>query len=174
MIYPSVVSNCSHGKCLRAQSDLTPGTIVEILEGNVLRKEEIPESEIRYAIWINIDTWMILKTNARYINHSCLPNCYINDDLQIITTKTVKKGEELTISYNLVLSNENPGIWDEKWTFECRCGAENCQKLINKYISEDGTLWTPDAQKNKNRKEVPNNLSENIEDMYPTNAISVK
>ena len=174
MIYPSVVSNCSHGRCLRAQSDLNPGTIVEILEGNILEREQVPENEIRYAIWINTDTWMILETNARYINHSCLPNCYINDDLHIITTKAVKKGEELTISYNVVFPNENPGIWDENWTFECQCGAENCQKIINKYISEDGTPWTPDSQINNSRNEVSNNLSVNIENVYPIDVISAK
>ena len=39
---------------------------------------------------------------ARYINHSCTPNCYtqvIGDTIWIIAAKTIEKGEELTYDY---------------------------------------------------------------------------
>jgi SET domain-containing protein len=40
---------------------------------------------------------------ARYVNHSCTPNCYtriIGDTIWIIASRTIRKGEELTYDYS--------------------------------------------------------------------------
>jgi SET domain-containing protein len=40
---------------------------------------------------------------ARYINHSCKPNCYttvIGDTIWIIAARNIRRGEELTYNYN--------------------------------------------------------------------------
>jgi SET domain-containing protein len=40
---------------------------------------------------------------ARYINHSCTPNCYtriIGETIWIIAARNIKKGEELTYDYS--------------------------------------------------------------------------
>ena len=40
---------------------------------------------------------------ARYINHSCTPNCYtrvIGDTIWIIAARNIRKGEELTYDYS--------------------------------------------------------------------------
>jgi hypothetical protein len=144
--YPSIVENCSYGKCLIASTDLSIGTVVQCLDGTIVRREEIPENEICYAIWIDNDKWLILKTDARYMNHSCCPNCIVDDDLTIRTIKVVKKGEELTIIYNLIYEDEDVGIWDDRWTFTCQCGAKNCQGLINRYINVKETPWITESQ----------------------------
>ena len=146
MSYPSIVENCSYGKCLIASTDLNIGTDVQCLDGIVVKREEIPEDEICYAIWIDNAKWLILKTDARYINHSCYPNCVIDDDLIIRTIKPVKKGEELTIIYNLIYEDENVGLWDDRWTFSCQCGSKNCQGLINKYITIKEIPWIMESQ----------------------------
>ena len=146
MSYPSIVENCSYGKCLIASTDLSIGTVVQCLDGLIVRREEIPEDEICYAIWIDNAKWLILKTDAKYINHSCCPNCIVDDDLTIRTIKPVKKGEQLTIIYNLIYEDEEVGIWDDRWTFKCQCGAENCQGLINKYIKVKEKSWITENQ----------------------------
>jgi SET domain-containing protein len=60
----------------------------------------------------------------------------VEDDLKIVTIKEVKKGEELTYSYNTYIE-ENEDIedflWDPRWNFECKCGSKNCQKIIQGY-----------------------------------------
>jgi hypothetical protein len=51
---------------------------------------------------------------ARYINHSCTPNCYtmINGDtIWIVAARNIRKGEELTYNY----STDGPGH------IQCQC-----------------------------------------------------
>lgn len=136
--FKSEVSENSYGKSLIATEDLPEGTIVEIFEGVIVSYNDVPEKEKCYAIFvgeINEDKWMLYKTNARYANHSCDPNCFVGDDLKIITIKDVKKGEELTYSYNGCYDGEDPKelFWDPAWNFECKCGSEKCQKIIDRY-----------------------------------------
>ncbi|MFX1235028.1 MAG: SET domain-containing protein-lysine N-methyltransferase [Promethearchaeota archaeon] len=157
MKYQSDVNTCFYGKCLIATEDLSPNIVVEKLEGYYVQKGEIPPDEICHAILVDKGMWMVIQTNARYINHSCSPNCYINDNLEIITKLTIKKGEELTICYNIVHNGENPGQWDDKWSFLCLCGSKNCQGIINKYITEDGLMYiAPVNEGFKNQIEVQN------------------
>ena len=118
-------------------------TIVEKFKGKVSSLDKIPESKIRYAILVSNGNWMLPETKCKYINHSCNPNCIIADRLQVRTIREVKKGEELTISYNIVYENEDPGIWDSRWTFKCECKSKNCQGIIDKYITNDGKPWYP-------------------------------
>ena len=118
-------------------------TIVEQFQGKVSSLEKIPESKIGYAILITKGNWMLPETNSKYINHSCNPNCIIDEMLQVCTIREVKMGEELTISYNTVYQNEDPGYWDSRWSFKCECKSEKCQGIINKYITADGKPWHP-------------------------------
>src|SRR4029077_17074145 len=77
-VYPAEVSTNSYGKCYRATRDIEPGIVVERFVGKEIPYEEVPESEIIYAATDGKGTWTIPLTNARYINHSCDPNCKIN------------------------------------------------------------------------------------------------
>jgi len=139
--YPAKIGYSSYGKCLVAQRDLPIGIVVEHFEGNIVSRENIPVDEICYAILIDNDKWMIPISNARYLNHSCDSNCRVDDNLNVITIRSIKYNEELTIAYNIVYGNEDPGEWDSRWTFICLCGAKNCQGIIDKYITHEGTPW---------------------------------
>ncbi len=62
---------------------------------------------------------------AKYINHSCEPNCYyqIRDERVFIhALRDIKKGEELTFNYEYDLDGfeEHP----------CRCGSPRCVGYI--------------------------------------------
>ncbi len=141
-MYPSEVKPTKNGLGLFATTDLDVGEIVERYEGPVSKYEDVPEQEIGYALLIKNDEWLVPKTNARVLNHSCEPNCYISDDLKVVTQIPVQKGEELTISYTTInmadhMAGEEGGyFWDPRWTFECRCGSAHCVGLINRYVVE--------------------------------------
>ncbi|MBN1802657.1 MAG: SET domain-containing protein-lysine N-methyltransferase [Candidatus Lokiarchaeota archaeon] len=139
----SRVQDCFYGKCLVVKNSCKKGTLVEKYEGLVVPWEQVCVEEICHAIWIKEEHWMIIDTNARYINHSCNPNCIIDDDLNVVTIRPVTAGEELTISYDIVKKGENPGNWDPRWNFKCECGSKNCRGRIDKYVNEDGTPWSP-------------------------------
>ena len=59
---------------------------------------------------------------ARFINHSCRPNCYIdikNGVIWIRAARPIRKGEELTYDYN----TDGDGL------IMCRC-RPGCQRLL--------------------------------------------
>lgn len=72
---------------------------------------------------------------ARWINHSCEPNCetFEDDDGRVFieALRTIKAGEELTYDYKLSLD----GRVSKKTRAEymCRCGATRCRgSLLDK------------------------------------------
>jgi uncharacterized protein len=59
---------------------------------------------------------------ARYINHSCRPNCYVqiqDGTIWIRAARTIRKGEELSYHYNT----------DGEGLIACRC-RRGCQALL--------------------------------------------
>lgn len=80
---------------------------------------------------------------ARFINHTCEPNCEtenIDGHIWIIATKNIKKGEELSYNYGYDLSDyeQHP----------CNCGKPRC---IGYILDED--LWPKLKKKLRKMKE---------------------
>jgi hypothetical protein len=62
---------------------------------------------------------------ARLINHACETNCeaqIVDDEIWIVATKNIKKGEELHYDYGYDLDN-----WRDH---PCRCGSDKCIGVI--------------------------------------------
>ncbi len=132
--YPAEIQQCAHGKCLVATMDLPVGTIVEKFEGQIVPNDQIFEPYVRYVIIWDESNMMIPETPAQFINHSCEPNAYVNQFMEIVTWRPVKRGEEITYSYNWIYEGQQDGVWDDRWSFQCKCGSPRCQGLINKYV----------------------------------------
>jgi SET domain-containing protein len=72
--------------------------------------------------------------SARWINHSCNPNCEaVLDENEkdpkksrvfIESTRAIKPGEELTYNYGITLDEAHTARMKKIW--ECRCGSKNC------------------------------------------------
>jgi hypothetical protein len=139
--YPSAIAPTSFGLGLMASRDLEAGTAVARYEGPIMRFEEVPEDGIIYAILIeNDDLWLVPESDARYVNHSCAPNCHVVDSLEVITLQPVPQGTELTIFYNDLTMAEfvtpsSSNLWDKRWTFQCQCGSKECMGLVDRYIA---------------------------------------
>ena len=139
----SHVGQNEYGLCLRATRDLdAAGVVVTHFEGDVVPYKEIPEDEIPYVLNLENGSWMIPRTAARYINHSCDPNCTIDDHRCVVTIRPVAAGEELTFSYVLVdrghyERSPEDFFWHERWTFDCRCGSPNCVGRVDRYLFSD-------------------------------------
>lgn len=132
--YPARVVASDCGRSLIAAGDVEADVIVGKFTGTLLRAAEPPESEIRHALWLNDDEWLIPTSPARFANHSCDPNCKVNDDLEMVTIRPVAAGEELTFAYNRVYPGESPPPWDPRWSFRCACGAPDCQGSIDGWV----------------------------------------
>lgn len=67
-------------------------------------------------------------SSARWINHSCNPNCESSDEdgrVYINALRAIRPGEELSYDYNLVLDERHTPA--AKREHACRCGARNCR-----------------------------------------------
>ena len=72
-----------------------------------------------------------LYNKARYINHSCEPNCEVdinNDKIWISSIKNIKKGEELSYDYGFSFDK------NDYRDHVCKCGSKYC---IGYIISSD-------------------------------------
>ena len=72
-----------------------------------------------------------LYNKARYINHSCEPNCEVNiknNKIWISSIKKINKGQELSYDYGY------PFDKDDYKDHPCKCGSKKCTGYI---ISSD-------------------------------------
>ena len=115
-----------------ATQTISKNTRIIDYAGEKISNQESLKRERRYIR--NGHIWCFKLTNrtvidagvggnvARYINHSCRPNCYIDIKKGIIwirAARLIKRGEELTYDYNT----------DGEGLIKCRCRAD-CQRLL--------------------------------------------
>jgi uncharacterized protein len=69
--------------------------------------------------------------SARWINHSCQPNCETSDEdgrIYIEALRDIRPGEELTYDYRMYL--DEPHTAKAKRENPCRCGAKRCRGTL--------------------------------------------
>ncbi|RUS74026.1 hypothetical protein EGW08_018225 [Elysia chlorotica] len=130
------------GLGLYAARDLEKHTMVIEYIGDLIRnevanrREKEYESQNRGVYMFRIDNDVVIDATmaggpARYINHSCSPNCVAevvdiekDSKIIIITSRKISKGEELTYDYKFDFE-------DDQHKIPCNCGAVNCRKWMN-------------------------------------------
>lgn len=140
--YPCKVVQNTYGKCVIATQDIAVGTIVQKFDGPIVKYEDVPIEERCYVGCQADGLCTIPLTCARYINHSCDPNCLISPHGDVLAVRLIKEGEEITFDYVTISRKEfeqNPQafFWDPVWSFDCQCHAPNCHKRIDRYIIKD-------------------------------------
>ncbi|RTG85491.1 histone-lysine N-methyltransferase MLL3 [Schistosoma bovis] len=131
------------GLGLYAARDISKSTFIIEYLGEVIRnevanrRERLYESQNRGIYMFRVDDdWIVDATMsgglARYINHSCDPNCTAeilhcdnSNHIVIIASKNIEKGDELTYDYKFDLEEDR---WDR---IPCLCGSINCRKWMN-------------------------------------------
>uniref|UniRef100_H3C5H1 [histone H3]-lysine(4) N-methyltransferase n=1 Tax=Tetraodon nigroviridis TaxID=99883 RepID=H3C5H1_TETNG len=110
------------------------GTIIRSEVAN--RKERLYESQNRGVYMFRIDNDYVIDATitggpARYINHSCSPNCITEvvsvekeNKIIISSCRRIQRGEELSYDYKFDLE-------DDQHKIPCHCGAVNCRKWMN-------------------------------------------
>ena len=152
-----------HGKGVFALQDIPKGTTLCEYIGKQLTHAE---ADAKYAgnvgtghtFLFTLNDDYIIDANqgggvARWINHSCKPNAKAwviehesgdpkKDRVMIEAKRDIKKGEEITYNYGIVL--DLPYTKELKALWPCHCGAKNCT----------GTLLQPkEEEKGKKGKE---------------------
>ncbi len=137
-----------HGTGVFAAIDISKGQrIIEYIGRKVKRSEGDLISEKRIKKYLKSKTTgsvYIFELNsrydidgsplynkARYINHSCKPNCEVDikrGRIWISSIKNIKCGDELTYDYGYEFDK------DDYKDHDCKCGSKNCIGFI---ISKD-------------------------------------
>ena len=136
------------GRGLFAQEDIPKGVCVIEYVGRTLSKKEEYTSRSRYLFEVTkkktIDGWNKRNT-ARYINHSCRPNCEVEIHKKrvfVMSKRKIKTGEELGYDYG-------KSYFDSFLKpFGCRCLKCMSEKAWAKVKAKE-VKKTMDAKKKK-------------------------
>ncbi|XP_076781061.1 histone-lysine N-methyltransferase 2A isoform X7 [Arvicanthis niloticus] len=137
-----VYRSAIHGRGLFCKRNIDAGEMVIEYAGNVIRSIQTDKREKYYdskgigCYMFRIDDSEVVDATmhgnaARFINHSCEPNCYsrvINIDGQkhivIFAMRKIYRGEELTYDYKFPIEDASNKL-------PCNCGAKKCRKFLN-------------------------------------------
>jgi hypothetical protein len=145
-----------HGTGVFAASDIKKGTRISEYVGDRISHAE---ADRRYADKADDDNHTFLFTvdnrividggvggnDAKYINHSCDPNCETVIDKRrvfIEAIRDIRKGDELGYDYLIERDDSDPPDVDVIWA--CRCGSPKCR----------GTMLLPRKPKRKKAKKT--------------------
>jgi SET domain-containing protein len=132
-----------HGRGVFAAADIPKGTrIVEYQGKRISYKKACKlypdiEGKPTHTFLFEIDEDTVIDANqqgnaARWINHSCNPNCEaVEDDEQRIyieAKKNIKKGTELGYDYGITLEERHTPAEKKRWP--CYCGSKNCRGTL--------------------------------------------
>ncbi|XP_052433256.1 histone-lysine N-methyltransferase 2A [Carassius gibelio] len=137
-----VYRSAIHGRGLFCKRNIESGEMVIEYSGIVIRSVLTDKREKYYdgkgigCYMFRIDDFDVVDATmhgnaARFINHSCEPNCYsrvINVEGQkhivIFALRKIYRGEELTYDYKFPIEDANNKLG-------CNCGAKRCRRFLN-------------------------------------------
>jgi SET domain-containing protein len=132
-----------HGRGVFARQTIEAGTRIIEYTGEIVdwdeccRRTEEKGGPIGHTFFFSLNNGMLIDggaggNEARYINHSCEPNCEAEEDddsrVYICALHDIEAGAELNYNYGL--------IYDERYTpavkkaFACHCGAPSCSGVM--------------------------------------------
>ncbi|HET9441281.1 MAG TPA: SET domain-containing protein-lysine N-methyltransferase [Longimicrobiales bacterium] len=137
-----MVDSRIHGRGVIATRDIAAGErLVEyvgeiITPGEADRRYPFDETQPHHTFLFAVNSRKIIDAAhhgnvARWINHSCDPNCEAlveKGRVFIYALRDIKKGEELVYDYWFVL--DEPHTTKVKAQYPCRCGSKKCRGTI--------------------------------------------
>ncbi|XP_072011778.1 histone-lysine N-methyltransferase 2A isoform X2 [Engystomops pustulosus] len=131
-----------HGRGLFCKRNIDAGEMVIEYSGNVIRSTLTDKREKYYdgkgigCYMFRIDDSEVVDATmhgnaARFINHSCEPNCYSRvipidgqKHIVIFAMRKIYRGEELTYDYKFPIEDASNKL-------ACNCGTKKCRKFLN-------------------------------------------
>lgn len=128
-----------HGKGVFATRHMAVGEKVIEYVGEVItmveaiRRHPHDSQNPDHTFYFHLDDGRVIDAlyggnDAKWINHSCRPNCApdeVKGRIFIKTRRPVFRGEELTFDYGLF--SDEPMTEALKARYACRCGAKKCR-----------------------------------------------
>ncbi|WP_412101625.1 SET domain-containing protein [Comamonas piscis] len=119
--------------------DIAEGEVIVEYAGKVISYEESQRrhphdpAHPNHTFFFQIDGDRVIDggdggNSARWINHSCEPNCFaeeVDDRIFISALRNISAGEELGYDYGLIIEERYTAKL--KADYACRCGAAECR-----------------------------------------------
>jgi uncharacterized protein len=138
-----------HGRGVFAAKPFRKGERIIEYTGRRIRWSGVPKDldDARiYFFSVGDGKWVIDPSvdgnEAKWINHSCDPNCFIRERkgrIFIDADRNIRRGEELSYDYHLETDDDVPRTKEIEAEAPCYCGSKNCR----------GTLLAPPRKKRK-------------------------
>ncbi|CAG8480582.1 12027_t:CDS:10 [Funneliformis caledonium] len=128
------------GYGLRAMDPMRPNQFImeyvgEVIKNNTFLKRMVTYNKqgLKHFYFMSLQAGEIIDATkygciARFMNHSCNPNCYIQKwmigdryRIGIFALRNIREGEELTFDYNADRYGQAQ---------KCHCGEQNCRGVI--------------------------------------------
>lgn len=140
-----------HGNGVFAVAPIRKGEEVIEYKGTLMTHDEADEmygdgGETGHTFLFTLNEHYLIDANrkgntARWINHSCAPNCRAlveestsgdprRDKVVIEAIRNIKPGEELTYDYGITLDVPHTARLKKLW--KCLCGSPNCTGTLLK------------------------------------------
>jgi SET domain-containing protein len=120
-----IVQPSRFGKGLFAQNNIKAKTVICNITGVPLSFAEtvlLGEKE-SHSLQVYKDKYVLCDPPFLYSNHSCNPNCAINNKMQLYARKNISVGEELLWDYST-------SMLERHWTMQCYCNNKNCRSVV--------------------------------------------
>lgn len=131
-----------HGKGVFALVDIPRGERIIEYTGELISWDEAQRrhphdpQDPNHTFYFHIDDEHVIDAlyggnAARWINHSCAPNCEADEDegrIFIKSRRKIKAGEELNYDYGLVI--DEPLTPELKADYPCWCGSKACRGTL--------------------------------------------
>ena len=138
---PYAVRNSEiHGRGVFAARNLRKGACIIEYKGQrvswpeALERPDSDPDNPYHTFFFSLDDGRVIDASvrgnaARWINHSCAPNCETEEDddgrVFIYAKRAIAAGEELTYDYKLTV--DPPITRADIRGYACRCGAKRCR-----------------------------------------------
>jgi hypothetical protein len=150
-----------HGNGVFATQSIAKGERVVEYKGKRRTHEEVDagdtgDTDSGHTFLFTLNDEYVIDANmsgniARWINHSCKPNCEAvldehedgkrrKDRVFIEAIRDIEPGQELSYNYGITLAEKHTDRLKEVWA--CRCGAKKCT----------GTMLQPKKKKKSGKK----------------------
>ncbi|TWI63512.1 hypothetical protein IP91_03482 [Pseudoduganella lurida] len=131
-----------HGRGVFARRKIPAGARIIEYTGEIVdwdetcRRTAAKGGPINHTFFFTLNNGLLIDggangNEARFINHSCAPNCEAMEDedrVYIHALQDIEKGEELNYNYGLIYDERHtPAV---KKAFACHCGAPECTGVM--------------------------------------------
>jgi uncharacterized protein len=122
------VRDSKFGKGLFATQNISAGSVVCEVKGRILNFNDtiLLGDKESHTLQIDTDKYILCEPPFLYSNHSCNPNCGVNDHLELFTLRRIRKGEELFWDYST-------SMLERHWQMVCQCGDRKCRQIVTDF-----------------------------------------